>query len=97
MHTFTVDLDTCTQCHSEGMHAPTDESVVSSDGVAWSNYPPPGDIPERLGAESNVNSQPTPAPAQPLNYLVIAVVGIGFGAAMTPWAERVYRRLLGKD
>jgi predicted CXXCH cytochrome family protein len=96
MHTFAVDLETCNQCHGEDMHMPGDESVVSSDSVILANYPP-GDVRESQGVETSVNSEPTPAPTQPLNYLIIAVVGIGFGAALTPWAERVYRRLVGKD
>lgn len=96
VHTFTVDLETCNQCHGEGMHLPADESVVSSDVVVPANYPI-GDFQSRLGLATEVNGEPTAAPAQPLNYLIIAVVGIGFGAAITPWAERVYRRLVGKD
>ena len=96
MHTFAVDLQTCNECHGEGMHMPADESVVSGDSVAWTTYPPDGAL-ELPGAKSDVNGEPTPSPAQPLNYLIIAVVGIGFGAALTPWAERVYRRLVGKE
>jgi predicted CXXCH cytochrome family protein len=96
VHTFAVDLQTCNQCHGEGMHAPTDDSAISATSVAFSNYPP-ANIRDLLGEESDVNDQPAPAPVQPLNYLIVAVVGVGFGAAVTPWAERVYRRLFRKD
>jgi hypothetical protein len=49
-----------------------------------------------LEAEA-VTEEPAPQPAQPLNYLLVAAVGMGFGAAVTPLAENWYRRLSSKD
>ncbi len=34
-----------------------------------------------------VIEEPAPQPAKPFNYLIIAAVGMGFGMAVTPFAE----------
>jgi hypothetical protein len=100
LHTFKVDLDTCTQCHGEGMHFPTSgEEPVAMDGLMWSSY---------SGAEeeqceypglngTHVDEEAPPQPAKPFNYLIIAAVGMGFGVAVTPFAEGWYRRFVKKD
>jgi hypothetical protein len=98
LHTFDVDLATCTQCHGQEMHAPTEasaeagaEDTAAVMRVAYA----PSDESSCTAEEGAVIAQPAPQPAQPLNYLLVAAVGMGFGAAVTPVAENWFRRLLG--
>jgi hypothetical protein len=97
LHTFEVDLMTCTQCHGQEMHAPVvgeaDESKTRD--MMQIAYAPDGGACE-MEADA-VIEEPAPQPAQPLNYLLVAAVGMGFGAAVTPVAENWYRRLGSKD
>jgi predicted CXXCH cytochrome family protein len=97
LHTFEVDLATCTQCHGQEMHAPTTEvaGAASVDEVMQTAYAPLGESCEY--EEGAVVEEPAPQPAQPLNYLLVAAVGMGFGAAVTPVAENWYHRLRSKD
>ena len=53
---------------------------------------------EYLGLNgTHVDEEPSPQPAKPFNYLIIAAVGMGFGVAVTPFAEGWYRRFVKKD
>jgi anti-sigma factor RsiW len=96
-HTFEVDLATCNQCHGEGMHFPvTEAGATGTADVMTTAYAP--DIEEACVMEEGaVIEDPAPQPAQPLNYLLVAAVGMGFGAAVTPVAENWYRRFSAKD
>jgi len=100
LHTFSVDLETCNQCHGEEMHFPMPgEETTDTSEMMQTAYAP---VSETSCTNGNGNSQPvheepSPQPAQPLNYLLIAAVGMGFGAAVTPFAEGWYRRVINKD
>jgi predicted CXXCH cytochrome family protein len=99
LHTFEVDLTTCTQCHGQEMHYPdtTDaSSPMGTEEMMQTAYAPSDEASCTLEAEA-VTEEPAPQPAQPLNYLLVAAVGMGFGAAVTPLAENWYRRLSSKD
>ena len=100
VHTFAVDLVTCNQCHGDEMHYPA-SADESTDPAAfmWSTYSPnPEEVCEANGFNgSSFGDEPPAQPAKPLNYLVIAAVGMGFGVAVTPFAESWYRRFLAKD
>lgn len=98
LHTFKVDLDTCTQCHGQGMHFPAaGGEPAAMDGLMWSSYAGEETC-EYTGLNGTpVNEQPAPQPAKPFNYLIIAAVGMGFGVAVTPFAEGWYRRFVSKD
>jgi hypothetical protein len=45
----------------------------------------------------SMTSEPDPAPASPLNYLLVAAVGLTFGVAVSPVAENWYGRFVNRD
>jgi hypothetical protein len=97
VHTFTVDLKTCNQCHEEGMHFPVSGEELAADEEMWTAAAP---IMGERSSESEVpvvSEEPTSSSPNPLNYLLIAAVGMGFGVAITPLAEGWFRRLANKD
>ena len=98
VHTFYVDLETCTQCHGEEMHFPlmNGEEAGATDTM-WPAYNPTSSEACENDEVLPINEEPVPPPAQPLNYLVVAAVGIGFGMAITPVAESWIRRRSTKD
>lgn len=94
-HTWAVDLSTCTECHGMSMHFPSIGSDEVDSNMMWTTF-----------ASEEEETGPTPTPLTdspeetepgPFNYLVVAVVGMGFGVAVTPWVEKYYRRLVSKD
>jgi formate-dependent nitrite reductase cytochrome c552 subunit len=103
LHTFDVDLATCTQCHGQEMHAPAETSADASAEAGIEDtaavmriaYAPSEESACEVG-EGTVIDEPAPQPAQPLNYLLVAAVGMGFGAAVTPVAENAFRRFGSK-
>ena len=99
LHTFKVDLETCIQCHGLEMHAPSSpaEASASDTAAVMQTAYAPLDEASCAMEEGAVIEDPAPQPAQPLNYLLVAAVGMGFGAAVTPVAENWYRRLFSKD
>ena len=97
LHTFEVDLATCTQCHGEEMHFPATEAAASGAADLMRTAYAPLDESACVAEEGAIIEEPAPQPAQPLNYLLVAAVGMGFGAAVTPVAENWYRRLSSKD
>ncbi len=96
-HSFTVGFDTCNDCHGEGMHFPIKDVSLVSGELVW---PEDGSAEEAQPAgekfESSINQEPQAQPVQPLNYLLVAAVGMGFGMAITPWAESFYSRTVGR-
>jgi hypothetical protein len=93
-HSFTVGFDTCNDCHGDGMHFPIkDVSLVGGELVLTED----GAVEETQTAdEVIIEEEPQAQPAQPLNYLLVAAVGMGFGMAVTPWAESLYSRTVGR-
>ncbi len=99
VHTFSVDLATCTQCHGQEMHfpAPSDESMEHP--MMWSAYAEASEA----ACEANefngapVVAEPAQQTARPLNYLLVAAVGMGFGVAVTPHMEGLIRRVTSRD
>lgn len=100
LHTFSVDLETCNQCHGEEMHfaVPGEESTETTQMMSTAYAPVnSAGCPGETNSSETIVDEPSPQPAQPLNYLLVAVVGMGFGAAVTPFAETWYKRFLKKD
>lgn len=96
VHTFEVDLDICTECHGQEMHFPISGTDAADQEVMWSTYSPTDS--EVCELESPVlEEEPVPPPTQPLNYLIVAAVGMGFGMAITPVAENWIRRTVSRD
>jgi predicted CXXCH cytochrome family protein len=93
LHTFDVDLATCTECHGQEMHGPADQdSAAGAAEVMRTAYAPSTESACTAGEEGAIIDEPAPQPAQPFNYVLVAAVGMGFGAAVTPVAEGWFRR-----
>jgi len=96
LHTFRVDLATCNQCHGEEMHYPVAEDLMADTELMQSAYAPSSAVISEMDPQI-VADEPSPQPAQPINYLLVAAVGAGFGAAMMPVAEGWLRRKGSKE
>ncbi len=92
-HTFTVEMDTCSKCHTLDMHFP-----VNDDGSAQIMV---GEqmttIMEDAVVESVQPIQPVqtePNPVSPVGYSLLAgLVGMASGMILAPWSERWIRRI----
>ncbi|MDH5507478.1 MAG: multiheme c-type cytochrome [Anaerolineae bacterium] len=84
VHTFKVDLKTCTGCHAEGLHAPPEELTANpGKGTADSVAPPLYDA--RLQAQ--------PQAASPTGFVILGtLVGVAFGMILAPWLENWFKR-----
>ena len=100
LHTFSVDLDTCNECHGEQMHFPVpgEESTETSEMMLTAYAPDDGasSRDERVVGQT-VDEEPPTQPVQSINYILVAIAGMGFGMALTPYAENWYKRLVSKD
>jgi hypothetical protein len=79
------------------MHFPATEAGAVGTADVMSTAYAPTSAEACLMEEGAVIEDPAPQPAQPLNYMLVAAVGMGFGAAVTPVAENWYRRFSSKD
>jgi hypothetical protein len=89
LHTFEVDLDSCTQCHGNAMHFPTQGSK-ELDGPAPETQEASLRFPISQRAEELVE---TPSGVNPATYILAAVAGIGVGFIVAPGVETIYRRI----
>ncbi len=84
-HTFEVRLDTCAECHGEGLHAP----IASVAGVDQAEAVQAGILPimdEHMAVEPNQ--------VNPLGFAIIGtLVGVAAGMVMAPWLERWYKQM----
>jgi predicted CXXCH cytochrome family protein len=86
IHTFGVDLNTCTQCHDQEMHSPMQNPPAANNIIG-------GSSPAATSTDSADMARPEPAPASPFGFaLLAAVIGLAFGVIGSPWIERRYRR-----
>ncbi len=83
IHTFKVDMETCSRCHTKEMHFPISDAMTSMPLQAGVMNPIDG---------TEVNE--VPQPANPYGFAIVAgLVGMAFGMLVAPWMERWYRRL----
>jgi len=89
VHTFQVDLRSCTQCHGEEMHYPVREAMhlPGEDEVVQSGVTDVNNPVGRVEALAR-----TPEDANPFTYLLAIVVGLGVGITISPLLDSVYRR-----
>ena len=98
VHTFSVSLDTCNECHVHEMHR--SESTASGDESAnpmWTAYEPANETACELDEAPVIAEEPMSPPTQPYHYLLVAAVGMGFGIAVTPVAEGLITKKNSKD
>lgn len=87
MHTFTVDLESCSRCHEQEMHYPTATGAMTPDDGSQETDTPV------LSVASAVPVQDEPDPVSPFGFAVLAsLVGMGFGIVIAPWLEKWNRR-----
>ena len=92
-HTFTVDLETCNECHGEKLHYPSDNQVDSGPGFhdSGSAGSGPSLLPNTSAIELN------PSPFSPINLAVLtAVIGLAFGFVGSPLFERWFHKIKGE-
>lgn len=83
LHTFVVDIGTCTGCHGETLHYPSGKESSPAESVEAS-------LPVSIG-DATVSA--IPDPVSPLGFAVVAaLVGMGSGMVLAPWLENWYRR-----
>jgi hypothetical protein len=92
-HTFTVDLETCNECHTRDMHYPSDNEVNSGLGIQDSGN---GDSALSFGTNPHA-VELTPSPISPINLAVLmAVIGLAFGFVGSPLFERWFHKVKGE-
>lgn len=97
-HTFTVGMETCSNCHTLDMHYPVDRETSASNVSAntmLNAMPDLSATPMSTVLEhSVVQTETEPNPASPVGFALLAgVVGLAFGMILAPWSERWYRRI----
>ena len=81
-HTFAVDMETCSGCHSEEMHFPGSGSAGGGGGAIDANL-----------QAFDGGIQTAPKPVSPLGFALLAVlIGAALGMILSPWSERWFRR-----
>jgi predicted CXXCH cytochrome family protein len=89
LHTFAVDLESCTQCHGNAMHFPTQGSK-ELDGTTPDAMQTTLRFPISERAEELAEA---PSGASPITYILAAAAGIGVGFIVAPGVETLYRRI----
>jgi hypothetical protein len=87
VHTFAVDLETCSQCHEGEMHYPDPSGAMSAEEDVEQAETP------AISIASAVPINNDPDPVSPFGFAVLAsLVGMGFGIVIAPWLEKWNRR-----
>jgi predicted CXXCH cytochrome family protein len=85
LHYFKVDIDTCVECHSDGLHSYTPAAMGQDENQTVSQS---SMIPE---IEQNLEAQP--GPVSPVGFGILGtLVGLAFGMLLAPWLERWFKR-----
>jgi hypothetical protein len=86
LHYFKVDIETCVECHSDGLHSYAPAAMGQQDldeGVSQSSMIP--------GLEEKLEAQP--GPVSPVGFGILGtLVGLAFGMLLAPWLERWFKR-----
>jgi len=86
VHSFAVDLETCSDCHSDDMHYPLPGSAMTEEDNTATTQPV-------LSMASMPTIQNEPDPVGPMGFAVLsALVGMGFGIVAAPWLTKWNRR-----
>ncbi len=86
-HSFNASLTTCNTCHATQMHQPG-EATAPAINTNQTNPP--------AGPQIQTSSlSPEPEPVSPIGYATLAgLVGLAAGMILSPWLEKIYRRLV---
>ena len=78
-HTFSVDLNTCNNCHMNQLHT---GPMVEPHATG---------TPDAMAAITSGPISKAPSPISPIGFTALAgLIGIGLGIVLTPWFERLY-------
>ena len=90
IHTFGVDLRSCTQCHGTEMHYPVQDAMLPH--VEEAAVQPTTTV--QPTAEPVTSSLATePQPANETNYILAVTVGLALGIIVAPGLDHLYRRV----
>jgi predicted CXXCH cytochrome family protein len=85
VHTFEVNMDSCSTCHEDAMHYPVDKTAAPAEAEPVTTM---GLLPDTASLAEE------PAPVSPAGFAVLAaLLGAAFGLVLAPWIERWFRRL----
>lgn len=92
IHTFDVDLRSCTQCHGAEMHYPVQNAMLPQEEqeVATQASTDPEAAVTQTPATSIVE---VPEPANGANYVLAVTVGLALGIIVAPGLDHLYRRM----
>lgn len=93
IHTFDVDLRSCTQCHGAEMHYPVRDAMLPHDETAQTAEE--GDLtvtPSHEPLSASLTSTPEPANST-TNYALALTVGLALGIIVAPGLDHLYRRM----
>lgn len=89
-HTFSIGSETCTACHNDEMHLPSDPAAQANEGTTVMQA---GFLPTGHG-ESSTSTTSQPSASSPYNFAILAaLIGMAFGLVGSPWLEKWQERL----
>lgn len=98
-HSFKANIQSCSACHAEQMHAEGNATSTENAGgaAAIAAATTPTEEPAAAVDQAPIVS-PEPGPVSPLGYAgITALIGIAAGMLLAPWLERGYRLALKKS
>ena len=98
-HSFKANIQTCSTCHAEQMHANGEATATeNAAAAAVAAEPTPANEPVVTISDQSPIVSPEPGPVSPLGYAgITALIGIAAGMLLAPWLERGYRLVLKKS
>lgn len=90
IHTFGVDLRSCTQCHGQEMHYPVQDAMTAPQEVALIAEETPEEATPTVEAPA-LNDDPQPANGA--NYILAVTIGLALGIIVAPGLDHLYRRM----
>jgi predicted CXXCH cytochrome family protein len=89
-HSFTANVISCNTCHATEMHSAGDTGTSAVPG-------PMTVIPEATAVVADPVTS-TPSPVSPAGFAGLAgLLGLAGGMVLSPWLERLYRKLSSKE
>lgn len=89
IHTFGVDLRSCTQCHGTEMHYPVTDAMLPHEEEPELTPTAMLTVTEQAPAPNMVAE---PHPASGTNYILAVTVGLALGIIVAPGLDHLYRR-----
>lgn len=91
IHTFGVDLRSCTQCHGTEMHYPVQDAMLPHEEEAAAVTPTAVITATEQPPVSGISDDPQPASGT--DYILAVTVGLALGIIVAPGLDHLYRRM----